>query len=331
MSKIILAIETSCDDTSIAILDGEDVLSLKTHSQIEEHQKFGGVIPELASRLHSKTIFAIIELTLIDANMKLTDLEAIAFTIGPGLVNTLQIGAIVAKTLSSLLKIPVYGINHLESHIYSPFIGEKFSSIPKEAIFLLVSGGNTIIGIKNGHDLSTIGETRDDAVGEAFDKVAKILGYSYPGGPIIDAIFQTNKKTSFRAPVSNLPEFDFSYSGLKSAILKVYQEENDWTKEDLARGFQIAAITQLLNKIKLAYKKYNLSNIFVGGGVSANSLLRFKLEENEDYRVFVPKLNYSLDNAAMIGYLLQYKLAFNLIKPLDNLGVDVKPKLKLNE
>lgn len=322
--KYILAIETSCDDTSISILEGIEVISLKTFSQIKDHAKFGGVIPEVASRLHSEMIFKIIEEAIEDSGITINDLDAIAVTGGPGLVNTLQVGITVAKSLSLSLKIPLYDINHIEAHAYSPFIGKEPSTIPNRAIVLIASGGHTEILIKDKWKYERIGTTRDDSIGEAYDKVSKTLGFGYPGGPVLDSIASKLKKDGVSCPVTNLDGYDLSYSGLKSNILLKSKEKSIDTHE-LVKGFQTAAVTQLVNKIKKAVKEYNINEIIVGGGVSANSFLRSELEKIENTKVFLPKLKYTGDNAAMIGYLAAIKIEFNKIKP-STLKLDAEPK-----
>jgi len=217
MKNIILAIETSCDDTSIAIVEDFNVIALKTNSQIEDHSKNGGVIPELASRLHSENIFNLINITLAEANKTIHDITQIAVTQGPGLVNALQVGVTVAKTLSATLKIPVYGINHIEAHIMSPFIGMKFKEVPKAAVIAVASGGHTLIGKLNTRGIEIVGSTKDDAIGEAYDKVSKILKLGYPGGPVIDELSNSFiGENDLKAPVTDMKGFDFSYSGIKS-------------------------------------------------------------------------------------------------------------------
>ena len=307
MNKYTLAIETSCDDTSISILEGIEVISLKTFSQIKDHQKFGGVIPEIASRLHSENIFKIINECIIDSGISLKDIDRIAVTGGPGLVNTLQVGITVAKTLATLLNVPLYDINHIEAHAYSPFINKKSKLIPKKAIVLIVSGGHTELLIKDKWNLELIGKTKDDSIGEAYDKVAKTLGYKYPGGPILDRIASSTSEDEIKAPIVRLEGYDFSYSGLKSHVLNKSKIKGN-NKEGLIKGFQNASINQIILKIQKAIDEYNIKNIIVGGGVSANSALRNKLNEIEDVNVYIPKLMYTSDNAAMIGYLSVIKV-----------------------
>lgn len=320
----ILAIETSFDDTSIAILDDENVIAMKTYSQAEKHLKFGGIVPELASRIHSQSIFSLINLTCEDANIKLKNIDKIAVTIGPGLVNTLQVGLIVAKTLSFSLSIPYYGINHLQAHVYSPFINKDCNEIPKKAIILLVSGGHTILAIKRHKNIKIVGETMDDAVGEAFDKVAKLLGLGFPGGPIIDEISKDKRIKTAELPIPNLPKYNFSYSGLKSFVLN---QKNKIDVNELVKGFQFSAIKQLINKLKKLQEETKIMNIIVGGGVAANSLLKEEINKLEGNK-YISKSIYATDNAAMIGYTAYYLIKNNL-KSLKN-NVDVIPRMKLD-
>ena len=217
--KYTLAIETSCDDTSISIHQDIDLISLKTFSQIKDHQKFGGVIPEVASRLHSKYIFLVLDEVIADAGITLQDIDRIAVTGGPGMVNTLQVGITIAKTLSMLLKVPLYDIDHIEAHAYSPFIGESIETIPNKAIILIASGGHTELILKNKWDLKVLGSTKDDSIGEAYDKVAKTFGMNYPGGQALDEIASETNEFEVEAPVTKLKNYDFSYSGLKSFVI----------------------------------------------------------------------------------------------------------------
>ena len=313
MDEITLAIETSCDDTSISILQGFEVISLKTFSQIKNHSKFGGVIPEVASRLHSENIFKIIDETIVDSGKTINDIDRIAVTGGPGFVNTLQVGITVAKSLSYILDVPLYDINHIEAHALSPFIGKSVDSIPKNAIILIASGGHTEILLKKGWVYEKLGSTKDDSIGEAYDKVSKTLGYSYPGGPILDKIASKTLEKEVKSPISDLDGYDFSYSGLKSHILN-RSSDKIVNKEGLIKGFQNAAVSQLILKVKKAVKEFEINNIIVGGGVSANSLLRKKLSEINNINLYLPKLKYTGDNAAMIGYLAVVKIETNKIK-----------------
>ncbi len=326
MKKYTLAIETSCDDTSISILEGIEVISLKTFSQIKEHKKFGGVIPEVASRLHSKYIFNIIKEAVNDSGITLNEIDRIAVTGGPGLVNTLQVGITVAKTLSISLGIPLYDINHIEAHLYSPFIGLEYKRIPEKAIVLIASGGHTELLIKDGWKYERLGATKDDSIGEAYDKVAKTLNLGYPGGAIIDNIASTSQLEEIKCPVSNLSGYDFSYSGLKSHILN--QSKKKVNVEKLVKGFQNAAVAQIINKVKKAIVEYEIKNVIVGGGVSANSLLRSELESMTNINTYVPKMKYTGDNAAMVGYLASIKIDTNNLKP-SKLDMDAESRRKM--
>ena len=326
--KTILAIETSCDDTSIAVVRGHNVLTLKTHSQIEEHKKFGGVIPELASRYHANDIHDLIEKAMNDTGLDFSDLDGIAVTTSPGLINTLQVGLQVAKTLSQELNIPFYSINHIEAHAFSPFIGKDI--LPKKAIVVIASGGHTqIFKMDTLFKYKLLGETKDDAIGEAFDKVAKILDLGYPGGPVIDKIHSSHPLSEYKFDTPNLKGYDMSYSGLKS---KVLNEKKKTLRDDetLAAAFQGAAVDQLVNKIKLAIKDNpEIENIIVGGGVSANSYFRNELKKIENVNVHLPKSIYTGDNAAMIGYLCNIKLERKKIEPA-KIDMDAKPRGGIN-
>lgn len=325
----ILAIETSCDDTSIAILDNNIVISSVIYSQIKEHKKFGGVIPEIASRIHSKKIFSLIEQALFDANININEIDKIAVTAGPGLIGTLQVGLIVAKTLSLILKIPFYTINHLEGHIYSPFIGEEERFIPSKAIFLIVSGGHTIIGIKNNLKFKYLGETRDDAIGETYDKVAKMFNLPYPGGVYIDHLLEFQEFNNFYdVPLVNLKNYDFSYSGLKTWMFNASKKE-EMKRDKLLFSFQKQAMEQLILKIEKAIKEFKINNLIIGGGVSANSYLKKEIKKRfkNELNIYFPKKIYSTDNAAMIGYT--YYLKRNNIKE-SLYNEDAKPNWRID-
>ncbi len=335
----ILAIETSCDDTSISILKDEKVSSLFTYSQIKEQNKYGGVIPEIASRIHSKNIFSLIEKTFKNSSLEYKDIDVIAVTEGPGLVNTLQVGITVAKTLSYMLNKPLVGINHLNGHLFSSFIGEDYNSIPKKSGILIVSGGHTIIGLKNNSEIKILGETRDDSIGEAYDKVSKILNLGgYPGGPIIDDIFQANRnKDEFDKledyPKINLNDYSFSFSGLKSWVMKT-KNENAYSNEEIAFMFQKAAVLQIIKKIEKLVLEHKIENLLIGGGVINNTYLREEIRKIKSIKSYIPKRIYSSDNAAMIGYSFYVQNSLSRKKELFNLRdleLDSKPRLKLGE
>ncbi len=328
---LFLSIETSCDDTSVAIFDDYHLQVMKTKSQ-DIHQQYGGVIPELASREHTNDLHTLITLALKEANLKLNDLQAIVVTQGPGLINALQIGLVVAKTLASLLKIDLYLINHLEGHLYSPFIGAEPSAVPENALVLLVSGGHTMLFEKQNFNYKLISQTRDDAVGEAFDKVGRILNFDYPGGKAIDAMFQNyDLETPFpkiAIPLKN--DTEFSYSGLKSKVLNLIKEKQ-YNNESIAYGFAKTAIEQLYEKTKSVYLKYEeqMLPLIVAGGVSANSYLRKLFQDDAQITpLFFPKLKFTTDNAAMIGCAFYHRFQANQINPAP-LNCDANPRLKL--
>lgn len=327
MEKIILAIETSCDDTSIAIVKGNDVLSMKTHSQIDEHAKFGGVIPELASRYHTKNIFNQIELTLQDTKYDLKDIEAIAVTEGPGMVNTLQVGLTVAKTLSQRLHIPMYAINHIEAHAFSPFISKDI--MVNKALVVVASGGHTnLYGMDKLFEYKLLGQTKDDAIGESYDKVAKIMGLPYPGGPLIDKIAQENNyESNVKYPQPKVEGYDFSYSGLKSKTIQL-RDSREYERDDILTAFQNSSIDHLMDRILRAIDEFGYKDIIIGGGVSANSLLRKELDKITDVNIYYPKLIYTGDNAAMIGYLASKKIEKRKIKH-SQLDIDATPRKEM--
>lgn len=328
MKTLILAIETSCDDTSIALVKGNDVLAMKTHSQIDEHAKFGGVIPELASRFHTRDIYDQIKLTIQDTQYQLEDIEAIAVTQGPGMVNTLQVGMTVAKTLSQTLDIPLYPINHIEAHAFSPFIGGDI--MVDKSLIVIASGGHTnLFSMNKLFNYEEVGHTLDDAIGESYDKVAKIIGLPYPGGPLIDEISKKNNYITAELEIKKprISNFNVSYSGLKSKVLQL-KEKGEYTNEIIATAFQQVAIEQLVGKIEKAAREFKHTNIVLGGGVSANSYLRKRLSELEGLNSFYPKLIYTGDNAAMIGYLASKKLEAKKLKNA-RLDIDAEPRKRM--
>ena len=316
-SIIILGIESSCDDTSAAV-----VKEGKIHSNIianqEIHKSYGGVVPELASRAHQQNIVPVVNEALKIANIKKEELDAIAFTRGPGLLGSLLVGTSFAKSLSLALNIPLIDINHMQGHVMAHFIdeGKKMPTFP--FLCLTVSGGHTqIVLVKGYFDLEVIGETLDDAAGEAFDKSAKILGLEYPGGPLIDKYAKKGNPEAFKFTKPRVGDLEFSFSGLKSNILQVIQRASkknpDFIKDnlyDLCASIQHTIISILLEKIDNAVKKTGITQIAIAGGVSANSGLRNALLEREKthkWCVFIPKFEYCTDNAAMIAISGYYK------------------------
>ena len=313
---IILAIESSCDDTCVAILKDKELLSNVVSSQTEFHNKYGGVMPELASRLHVEKISFVIKEALTKANIELKDIDYIAFTVGPGLVGSLHVGMQAAKTLALLLNKPLVPIHHLAGHIYANRFVKEFN-FPLMA--LVVSGGNTeLVYMEDELKFKIIGETLDDAVGEAYDKVSRLLGTGYPGGPVIDKLAHIGEVV-YKLPMpKNDDSLDFSYSGLKSAVINLThnmdQRNQEYKKEDIAASFQDVATNILIKKVKLALKKYPEVKTFVAaGGVAANSGLREKLvdlleSKHKNIDLILPKLALCGDNAAMIGMCAYYKI-----------------------
>jgi N6-L-threonylcarbamoyladenine synthase len=315
---LIFAIETSCDETAAAVLEnGTKVLSNVVASQNEFHKKYGGIVPEIASRKHIEVINPIIAEALEKAGKKLKDLDAVAVTYGPGLVGSLLVGLCAAKALAWSLKKPLIGINHLEGHIYSNFLAAK-PQFP--FICLVVSGGHTLLVLMKDHGkYETLGRTRDDAVGEAYDKVARFLNLGYPGGPIIDQLAKKGDPhaISFKKPmIEESFGYDFSFSGIKTAVTRL----SGVKIEDLAASFQLTVVETLIDKlIRAAYDK-EIGRVALAGGVSANSALRQQLLERgkkEGLEVLLPPLEYSTDNAAMIAAAAYYKFKKKQFSALD--------------
>lgn len=333
---IILAIESSCDDTSVAVLQDKELLANVVSSQIAFHNKYGGVMPELASRLHVEKITFVIQEALQQANIQQNEIDYIAFTQGPGLVGSLQIGMQAAKTLSLLLNKPLLPIHHLAGHIYSNRFVKEFSY---PLLALVVSGGHTeFVYMESELKFKVIGSTLDDAVGEAMDKVARILGLGYPGGPIIDKLAKIGQPI-YKLPLpKNDQSLDFSYSGLKSAVInlvhKLEQKKQVYQKEDIAASFLKVATDILISKTKLALKEYPFIQTFViAGGVAANSQLREKMEtlfaSYSDIQLILPKLSLCGDNAAMIGMVAYYKILEK--KPCQDLSLSALPTYDLED
>lgn len=315
----ILAIESSCDDTSCAVMNSEfKVLSNVTASQ-QVHAEYGGVVPELASRAHQSNIIPVVDKALKDAGVDKHDLKAVAFTRGPGLLGSLLVGVSFAKSFAAALGVKMIEVNHLEAHVLAHFIKDtpdtKVPSFPM--LCLLVSGGNTqIIRLDSPRKMEVIGKTIDDAAGETIDKAAKILSLPYPGGPHIDRLARQGKAV-LQFSHSRIPAYDYSFSGLKTSILytlrdklkenPTYIEEN---MADIAASVQKAVVDALLHKFEKAIKDTGIKNIAVAGGVSANSLLRERLQElgvKYSYDVFIPKFSYTTDNAAMVASAALFK------------------------
>lgn len=307
----LLAIETSCDETAVAIVEsGHTVLSSVIRSQIKNHRRYGGVVPELASRLHVEAIHALIERALEDAQLGFNDLDGIAVTHGPGLEGALLVGVSVAKTLATFLNIPLIGTHHLHGHLYAPFLEKTPPEFPYLA--LLVSGGHTqLIHVNGHHQFDLLGQTRDDAAGEAFDKVARLLGLGYPGGPEIQKAATSGDEKAFQFPRGMKHDgLDFSFSGLKTAVRQTVERlEAPLPVADLAASFQLAVVDVLCHKAMKAANQLQLSTIVLTGGVSANTALRTTLQAQclqHNYQFICPDVHLSTDNAAMIGSAAYY-------------------------
>ncbi len=312
-----LAIESSCDDTSASVLCNDIVLSNIVARQAI-HEEYGGVVPELASRAHQQNIVPVVDVALKKAGIKKEDLDCIAFTQGPGLMGSLLVGGSFAKSMSMALNIPLIAINHMKAHILAHFIAEEGYEKPTfPFIALTISGGHTqIVKVSSFFEMEIIGQTTDDAVGEAFDKSAKILGLPYPGGPLVDKFAQQGNPKAFPFTKPKMPGLDFSFSGLKTQILYFIQknvalnpnfiEEN---KADICASIQHTIIQILMDKLKLAVAETGINKIAIGGGVSANSGIRTTLKEAESkygWKTYIPKFEYTTDNAAMIGIVGYY-------------------------
>ncbi len=318
----ILAIESSCDDTSAAVLCNNKVLS-NVVAQQEIHQQYGGVIPELASRAHQQNIVPVVDVALKNAGITKEQLSAIAFTQGPGLMGSLLVGSSFAKSLAMALNIPLIAVNHMHAHILAHFIHEEGYEKPEfPFLALTISGGHTqIVRVDSFFEMTILGETTDDAIGEAYDKTAKLLGFPYPGGPHIDKNAQNGNPKAFAFTKPRVDGLNFSFSGLKTQILYFLQKntkENphfvEENIEDICASVQKTIIDILMEKLKLAVQQTNIKQIAIGGGVSANSGIRNALKEAEtkwQWKTFVPKFEYTTDNAAMIGIVGYYKFLEN--------------------
>lgn len=337
-STRILAIETSCDETACAVIeDGRALLASTVASQMEIHARFGGVYPEVASRQHVLSIIPVVEQTLVQSNITLKDIDAIAVTRGPGLAGSLVVGMNMAKGLALGTDLPIIGVNHLEGHIYSSWIYNAGESVPPEPQFplmaLLVSGGHTELNLMADHlTYERLGSTLDDAAGEAFDKVARLLGLPYPGGPSIQKAAEGGDPTRFKFPRARLDNpYDFSFSGLKTAVL---YEVNDLKKkhktlpiEDIAASFQATVVDTLFDKTMQAAREYNAQEILVAGGVSANRALRNAFTSQKKFKVNIPAFSLCTDNAAMIAAAGYYRYASGQVSGME---MDVQPTWPLS-
>ncbi len=335
----ILAIESSCDDTSAAVLKNDRVLSNIIANQ-EVHAKYGGVVPELASRAHQQHIVPVVQQALTRAGISKEELSAIAFTRGPGLMGSLLVGTSFAKSMALGLNIPLLAVNHMQAHILAHFIQDESQKIPEfPFLCLTISGGHTqIVKVDKNLNFEVLGETIDDAVGEAYVKSAKILGLPYPGGPLIDKYAQLGNPKAFQFSKPKVAGLNFSFSGLKTAILyfiqKQEKENPNFIKEhlnDICASIQYTIVDILIDKLKKAVKETGITQIAIAGGVSANSEIRKKLqvaEKHWGWKTYVPKFEFTTDNAAMIG-IAGY---FQYINKKDaDFGVTAKARLKVTE
>ena len=335
--KIILAIESSCDETAAAVVvNGREVLSNVISSQIDIHTKFGGVVPEVASRKHIEAINIVVSQALEEAGVTLDDIDAVGVTYGPGLVGALLVGLQYAKGLAYSLNVPLIGVNHIEGHICANFIQHKDLKPP--FVCLVVSGGHTfIVHMKDYGEFEIIGETRDDAAGEAFDKVARAIGLGYPGGPKIDKISKQGNENAMKFPKANFHDnsLDFSFSGVKSAVLNYINKMNMTGEEintaDVAASFQKAVVDVLTENVIKTCTRRDVHKIAIAGGVASNSKLRESLTEAGKKRgieVLFPAPILCTDNAAMIGSAAYFELLKENVAPLD---INAKPNLRLGE
>jgi len=335
MSDLILGIETSCDETAAAIVeDGKKIISNIVASQISIHQKYGGVVPEIASRKHMEDIIPVIDKALDESGKKITDLSAIAVTHGPGLIGSLLVGLSVAKAMAYAKTIPLIGVNHLEAHIYANFL--EHNDIKPPFVCLIVSGGHTsLVYIKRFGEYKLLGQTKDDAAGEVFDKIAKVLDLGYPGGPIIEKLAKEGDPSSikFPRPILNDKSYDFSFSGLKTAVIYYIKELKEENKNipvsDILASFQQAVTDVLVGKTLKAALNFKTKQIILAGGVAANSSLRKEIKEKANLlniKVFYPSISLCTDNAAMVASAGYYKFKEN---KKSSLSLDAVSRLPL--
>lgn len=328
----ILAIESSCDETSASIILNGKVLNNIVATQ-SVHEKYGGVVPELASRAHQENLIPVIQEAISTSGISKDQLSAVAFTRGPGLMGALLVGVSFAKAFARSLNIPLIDINHMQAHVLAHFIDDPKPGFP--FLCLTVSGGHTQLVLVRDHlDMEVIGQTQDDAVGEAFDKTAKLLGLPYPGGPLIDRYAKEGNPKAFAFPITRMPGLNYSFSGIKTAVLYFLRDQlaqdPDFIEKnlaDLCASIQYTLIEMLLVKLKEAVKQTGVKEIAIAGGVSANSGLRAALEElskKRGWKLFVPKFEYCTDNAAMIAMAAHYKYLKG-----EFVGLDITPLAKM--
>ena len=326
---LVLGIESSCDETAAAVVkNGREVLSNVINSQIKIHEKFGGVVPEIASRCHTEVINAVVKQALEDANVGLEDIDVIAPTYGPGLVGALLVGVSYAKALSFATGKPLVGVNHIEGHISANYI--TYKELEPPFICLVISGGHThLVHIKSYKDFEILGRTKDDAVGEAFDKVARVIGLGYPGGPKVDKLAQEGKP-NIALPKTHTDNLNFSFSGIKTAVLNLHHKNPDINKADLCASFEKNVAEVLVKNSLEALKQTGLQRLALAGGVSANSYIRneFSKLESQGIKVYYPELKLCTDNAAMIASAGYYDY---INGKRSDLKLNAVPNLKIGE
>ena len=327
---LVLGIESSCDETSVAVVkNGREVLSNVIDTQIKIHEQFGGVVPEIASRNHIEAISRVTKKALEEANVKFEDIDAITPTYGPGLVGALLVGVSYGRGLAYALNKPLVGVNHLEGHISANYITHPDLEPP--FLCMLTSGGNTqIVYVKDYCDMEVLGRTRDDAIGEAFDKVARVIGLTYPGGPKIDKLAEQGKAT-INFPKTHFENLDFSFSGIKTAVINLHHKNPEVNKADLCMSFEKAVTEVLTENIEKAIKQTGIKKVVLAGGVSANTHIREefeKLGQKLNVQIYKPDLKLCTDNAAMIGSAGYYRYLHGDIS--DN-TLNAVPNLKIGE
>lgn len=344
----ILGIETSCDETAASVVeDGKRILSNVINSQIDIHTVYGGVVPEVAARSHIEVINPVIDQAIQDANISWDDIDAIAVTYAPGLVGSLLIGSLAARTLAILKNKPFYPVHHVKAHVYANFLTDSDKPIEFPILSLIVSGGHSqLVLFKDHRDIEILGQTQDDAIGEAFDKVAKIIGLPYPGGPSIAKAATNGNSSAYTLPKAKLSgKYDFSFSGLKTAVLRAVQHEvgvdfnypstklaellSDSQRNDFAASFQRIAVETLAEKAAEAYMNYQPKSFVIAGGVAANQELRKKLSELIPIDITYPPINLCTDNAAMVAALGYYQSQIEA--PTDPYNIEIIPSLSISE
>ncbi len=332
---ICLGIETSCDETSVSIVkDGREVISNIVSTQIEIHKMYGGVVPEIASRKHLSNIAYVVEEALNTANMTFDDIDYIGVTYGPGLVGALLVGVAYAKSLAYAINKPIVPTHHIEGHIAANYI--TYNELKPPFMALVVSGGHShLIHVKDYSKFEIIGKTRDDAVGEAFDKVARVLGLPYPGGPEVSKLAQ-NGKFTYKLPKTKFDNYDFSFSGIKTAVINIaHKEGENLRREDMACSFETTVCEELTTNCFLAMKELGINKVVLAGGVSANRVIRHMIEEKAKeygYEAYMPELKYCTDNAAMIASAAHYNFINGKYYEIkDKLDLNAKANLRIGE